>query len=148
MHPTQDAQRGERWDVKLQDFKKGNAWFGQGGSVPSNDDLVFTLLLSLYSMYGVKGAQAAERARQEAAVSRDLLALHARDPASVEFYLPQLCTYLALQRFTGSPAVQACLLEHLCRSDLRFAHRTYWHLSAFCADSAEVSITLFYETLL
>mmetsp|Transcript_16105 Transcript_16105/g.22708 ORF Transcript_16105/g.22708 Transcript_16105/m.22708 type:complete len:842 (+) Transcript_16105:29-2554(+) len=122
-----DALRSRKWGLTLNAFRKRNRWFGKGGSIPSTDDLVIALLLNLYT-----GAEDNwERAQQEASISRDLIALQGRDPEAVEFYLSQLCTYLSLQKFKGSPDVQDFLLARLCRNDLRLSQRLYWHIQAF-----------------
>jgi hypothetical protein len=128
---TTMSQRAERWKRKLQEFRVTmGRWFGQGqhGRQPTSDDLVFSLLLALYSGAGEQDS---------ALIVRDLNTMLRRDPEAVEFYLPQLCTYLALHNFSSEamPLAMAYTMEGLCRRDLRLAHRINWHLRAFCAPS-------------
>lgn len=61
----------------------------------------------------------------------ELDAAFARDPGSVEFYIPQLVTFLLYGAFWSSGSLQAFLLDK-CGRSVQFAHRLYWYLHAAC----------------
>jgi len=62
----------------------------------------------------------------------------AREPASIEFYIPQLATFLLYGAFWSSGSLQAFLLDKSGRSAM-FAHRLYWFLKASCLDGSGIN---------
>lgn len=52
---------------------------------------------------------------------------HSRE--DLEFYVPQLCTYLVFHEEMHSPEL-INLLERACKLDLHFAHRFYLYLNS------------------
>ncbi|ETW06527.1 hypothetical protein, variant [Aphanomyces invadans] len=52
-------------------------------------------------------------------------------PDEVEFYIPQLCTFLLHGQYDKNPALEFFLLSQ-CRRSLQFAHRLHWFLDSFC----------------
>ncbi len=83
----------------------------------------FNLLLRLFTYEDVLG---------------DLDEAFAHDPASIEFYIPQLVTFLLYGAFWSSGSLQAFLLDKSARS-IQFAHRLYWFLQASCLDGSGIN---------
>ena len=61
-----------------------------------------------------------------------------REPASIEFYIPQLVTFLLYGAFWSSGSLQAFLLDKSGKSAM-FAHRLYWFLKASCLDGSGIN---------
>lgn len=61
----------------------------------------------------------------------------AQEPSSVEFYIPQLATFLLYGAFWSSGSLQAFLLDKSAHS-IQFAHRLYWFLLASCLDGSGI----------
>ncbi|CAK4382230.1 unnamed protein product [Aphanomyces euteiches] len=57
------------------------------------------------------------------------------NPDEVEFYIPQLCTFLLHGQYDKNPALEFFLLSQ-CRRSLHFAHRLHWFLQSFCANGS------------
>jgi hypothetical protein len=53
------------------------------------------------------------------------------DPASIEFYIPQLVTFLLHSAYWSAGSLQDFLLDKCSRS-VTFAHRLFWFLNASC----------------
>lgn len=53
----------------------------------------------------------------------------------LEFYIPQLTTYLIFHEEMHSPELLN-LLERACKHDLHFAHRFYLYVNSLCIGSA------------
>ena len=70
----------EKWK-KIKDFIKKKKSKG-GTNMPSERDYVFNAILALYA------------GDEEEEVFSELAMLYQRYPEEVEFYIPQLCTYL------------------------------------------------------
>lgn len=62
----------------------------------------------------------------------------AHDPSSIEFYIPQLVTFLLYGAFWSSASLQAFLLDKCSRS-VTFAHRLYWFLNASCLSGSGIN---------
>ncbi|KDO35761.1 hypothetical protein SPRG_18902 [Saprolegnia parasitica CBS 223.65] len=55
------------------------------------------------------------------------------DAQKVEFYIPQLCTFLLHGQYEKKHQLEFFLLSQ-CRRSLAFAHRLHWFLESFCAN--------------
>ncbi|CAM9117273.1 unnamed protein product [Chrysoparadoxa australica] len=117
--PRTAQERAARWIDRLEDLRKGNNWFNQGQL--TWEDHIFSLMLGLYS---------SGPGTPEVSIVRELREAHKHHPGDVEFYLPQLCTYLGLQDYEAD-TVMGLVLTYLCRGDLRMAHKAHWYMNAF-----------------
>ncbi len=133
-----DDETQTHWAKKFLGFRNTlKNWFEFDRQTDlGDDDLMFSLLLALYSA-DLISRDSIEGIEEEALIADEMKAIYARDPSVVEFYLPQLCTYLASNGFDSdvSPRVMLFLLEDICRRDLRLAHRVMWHINAFFSPS-------------
>ncbi len=131
-----DRDTEEQWAKKFLGFRNTlKQWFEFDRQTSlGDDDLMFSLLLALYSTELIS-RDTIEGIEEESLIANEMQAIYARDPSIIEFYLPQLCTYLASNGFDSdeSPRVMSFLLEDVCRRDLRLAHRVMWHINAFCS---------------
>ncbi len=125
------------WAKKFLDFRDIlKYWFEFDRHADlDDDDLMFSLLLALYSV-DLISRDSIEGIEEESLIADEMKAIYARDPSVIEFYLPQLCTYLASNGFDSdlSPRVMSFLFI-VCRKDVRLAHRVMWHINAFCFPS-------------
>ncbi len=129
---TDDGNK-DQWPKKIRGF--GDAlkkWFEFDRDMSfDDDDLMFSLLLALYShdMLSIEGIQ------EESLIADEMNTIFDNDPSVIDFYLPQLCTYLAMTGFSPhlSPSVMSFLFESVCRRDVRLAHKVMWHFNAFCS---------------
>ena len=71
---------------KVKDYQKAVAKLGEGGKLEAyladEKNQIFTAILALYA------------GENETEIFKDLNELHKKHPREVEFYIPQLCTYL------------------------------------------------------
>ncbi|CAM9117894.1 unnamed protein product, partial [Phaeothamnion confervicola] len=115
--------------------------------VRTGDDYVFSLVLNLFTLRANRSVArplaleeeeeplpplpSTEDAAAISLITQELGAAYEREPDALEFYLPQLVTFLAIGGASSEEA-RAFWLE-LCGVDLRIAHRTQWYLAAFFA---------------
>lgn len=68
----------------------------------------------------------------------DLDEVFAHDPDAIEFYIPQLVTFLVYGAFWSSGSLQEFLLDK-CSCSVRFAHRLFWFLNASCLHGSGIN---------
>ncbi|ETV75512.1 hypothetical protein, variant 1 [Aphanomyces astaci] len=103
------------WDDKLKDV----ADMLSLGRAPDDDEMSrnpFHVTLQLYAHKDVVD---------------QLYLCYDEHPDEVEFYIPQLCTFLLHGQYDKNPALEFFLLSQ-CRRSLQFAHRLHWFLESFC----------------
>ncbi|OQR92559.1 phosphatidylinositol kinase (PIK-J) [Thraustotheca clavata] len=66
-------------------------------------------------------------------VVEQLYSCYEDDAQTVEFYIPQLCTFLLHGQYEKKHQLEFFLLSQ-CRRSLAFAHRLHWFLESFCAN--------------
>lgn len=77
-------------------------------------------------------------AQRDGAVDR-LAVVYDRNPPALEFYLPQLCSFLLLSAHQQSPQLCIILLDK-CSVSHVFAHRMLWYLQSYCLDNKAFSL--------
>ncbi|EKU22953.1 phosphatidylinositol kinase (pik-k), partial [Nannochloropsis gaditana CCMP526] len=109
----------EYWTAKTESLR--GLW-NDLGRARGGEAAAFNLLLRLFTYEDVLG---------------DMDEAFAQEPSSVEFYIPQLATFLLYGAFWSSGSLQAFLLDKSARS-IQFAHRLYWFLLASCLDGSGI----------
>eukprot|EP01084_Bolivina_argentea_P171518 297148_1 len=131
-----DDDNEKQWAKKFLGFRNTlKQWFEFDRHTSLDDDnLMFSLLLALFSA-DLASRDSIEGIEEESLIADEMKAIYDRDPSVIEFYLPQLCTYLANNGFDSDlcPHTMSFLLESVCRRDVRLAHRVIWHINAFCS---------------
>ncbi|OQS01304.1 phosphatidylinositol kinase (PIK-J) [Achlya hypogyna] len=101
------------WDEKLQDVV--DMLYAKQDDGPAN---IFHVLLQLYA---------------HKHVVEQLYTCYEDDAQKVEFYIPQLCTFLLHGQYEKKHQLEFFLLSQ-CRRSVAFAHRLHWFLESFCAN--------------
>jgi hypothetical protein len=122
---TRSAQQSEDkfrdfWDEKLRSTMDRLASTASTSPKEKDSD-VFRLLLQLY-------------AHQD--VVAQLYSSYEANAAELEFYVPQLCTFLLHGKYAKQHQLE-CFLMSRSGDSLPFAHRLTWFLRSFCDDARE-----------
>ncbi|KAF0682459.1 Aste57867_25411 [Aphanomyces stellatus] len=109
------------WDEKLKEVADLISGKERSGTAPSSSTTnLFHVTLQLYAHKDVVDK---------------LYICYDEHPEEVEFYIPQLCTFLLHGKYEKNPQLEFFLLSQ-CRRSLHFAHRLHWFLDSFCARGA------------
>lgn len=138
-----DRDKWQKKWTKIKEFvKKKRGQNGEKGAGHPEKDDVFNAILALYAE------------EEEKEVFQELNALYEQYPSEIEFYIPQLCTYLF--HFDGSQqrgANQAQvynqrhrkMLEDFlllkAKSSINFAHLLFWYIIAGLDDSESIQLS-------